>query len=70
MSQKDNELDHVVMIASALIAQGRPHFTQENLVRLASEALRVRNGLKAALADRKAPLPGIDSRANATVQRA
>ena len=64
-----NELDHIVILTAAMIAQGRPYYNEANMRTLTRQARQARDQIKAALAEQEAPKPNGSTDAVAGDQR-
>lgn len=64
-----NELDHIVILTAAMIAQGRPYFSEANMRTLTKQARQARDQIKAALAEQETPKPNGGTDAVAGNQR-
>ncbi|HKT90135.1 MAG TPA: hypothetical protein VJQ59_16940 [Candidatus Sulfotelmatobacter sp.] len=51
-----NELDHIVILAASMIAQGRPYYNEANVGTLVKQSRMIRNAILTALSD-PPPLP-------------
>lgn len=50
-----SELDHIVILTAAMIAQGRPYFSEANMRTLTKQARQAREQIRVALIDAQFP---------------